>query len=93
MFVSVILYLLFQNLNILLKNLDNQQPELAGYSSTGERLTQELEEITSARSRSTLRKHYTPGDYLKYGSELDGYNSLSHNRRSLSASALARGIF
>uniref|UniRef100_A0A915DKV5 Fibronectin type-III domain-containing protein n=1 Tax=Ditylenchus dipsaci TaxID=166011 RepID=A0A915DKV5_9BILA len=69
----------------------NQHPDLIGYSSTGERLTHELEELTTGESRrSTLRKHYTPGDYLKYGSDTEGYNSLGHNRRSLSASALGR---
>lgn len=57
-------------------------------SSTGAQLAQELEEIGSTSRRSTLRRHYTPGDYLKQDAE-EGYNSLSRNRRSLSASALA----
>ncbi|CAI5445350.1 unnamed protein product [Caenorhabditis angaria] len=65
----------------------NQQPEGAAFSSTGQQLAHELEEIGSRRS--TLRRHYTPGDYLKYDAE-EGYNSLSRNRRSLSASALAQ---
>ncbi|CAI4231782.1 unnamed protein product [Auanema sp. JU1783] len=68
----------------------NQQPELA-FSSTGQQLAHELEQIENTSSRrSTLRRHYTPGDYLKYESEGEGYSSLSRNRRSLSASALAR---
>jgi hypothetical protein len=33
------------------------------------------------------------GDYMRYQGELDGYNSLGRNRRSLSASALGRGEF
>ncbi|CAB3401714.1 unnamed protein product [Caenorhabditis bovis] len=66
----------------------NQQPEGAAFSSTGAQLAQELEEIGSTSRRSTLRRHYTPGDYLKHDAE-EGYNSLSRNRRSLSASALA----
>nr|AZA15240.1 protein LET-805 [Anisakis pegreffii] len=72
----------------------NQQPEGIGvsYSSaaSAKQLEQELEELTSSSRRSTLRRHYTPGDYLKYGSDLEGYGSLRGNRRSLSASALAR---
>uniref|UniRef100_A0A915B8J5 Fibronectin type-III domain-containing protein n=1 Tax=Parascaris univalens TaxID=6257 RepID=A0A915B8J5_PARUN len=70
----------------------NQQPEGIGvtYSSSGKQLEQELEELTSSSRRSTLRRHYTPGDYLKYGSETEAYGSLGRNRRSLSASALAR---
>ncbi|VDM43794.1 unnamed protein product [Toxocara canis] len=70
----------------------NQQPEGIGiaYSSSGKQLEQELEELTSSSRRSTLRRHYTPGDYLKYGSEAEAYGSLGRNRRSLSASALAR---
>uniref|UniRef100_A0A7E4VM27 Fibronectin type III domain protein n=1 Tax=Panagrellus redivivus TaxID=6233 RepID=A0A7E4VM27_PANRE len=67
----------------------NQHPEFVGYSATGEQLAKELEELTSTSRRSTLRRHYTPGDYLKYAGE-DGYNSLGQNRRSLSASALGR---
>ncbi|UMM24223.1 hypothetical protein L5515_004561 [Caenorhabditis briggsae] len=66
----------------------NQQPEGATMTSTGAQLAQELEEIGSTSRRSTLRRHYTPGDYLKQDAE-EGYNSLSRNRRSLSASALA----
>ena len=63
-------------------------------SSTGQQLATELEEqVNSASRRSTLRRHYTPGDYLKYASEGEGYGSLGRNRRSLSASALARGSF
>uniref|UniRef100_A0AC34QKY1 Fibronectin type-III domain-containing protein n=1 Tax=Panagrolaimus sp. JU765 TaxID=591449 RepID=A0AC34QKY1_9BILA len=65
----------------------NQHPEVIGYSAAGEQLAKELEELTSRRS--TLRRHYTPGDYLKYAGE-EGYNSLGQNRRSLSASALGR---
>uniref|UniRef100_A0A914BWZ1 Fibronectin type-III domain-containing protein n=1 Tax=Acrobeloides nanus TaxID=290746 RepID=A0A914BWZ1_9BILA len=67
----------------------NQHPEGIGFRSTGERLAHELEEATTESRRSTLRKHYTPGDYLKEAGE-DGYNSLGRNRRSLSASALGR---
>lgn len=37
---------------------DNQQPEVVGYSSSGQQLAQELEEVSSSR-RSTLRRHYT----------------------------------
>lgn len=66
---------------------DNQGPE--GIAGTGERLAQELEDIGSRRS--TLRRHYTPGDYMKYGSETEGYNSLGRTRRTMSASALGRG--
>lgn len=69
----------------------NQHPEMIGYSATGEQLARELEELASTSRRSTLRRHYTPGDYLKYAGEEGGYNSLGHNRRSLSASALGRG--
>uniref|UniRef100_A0A914W0E7 Fibronectin type-III domain-containing protein n=1 Tax=Plectus sambesii TaxID=2011161 RepID=A0A914W0E7_9BILA len=67
----------------------NQQPEVVGFSSSGQQLAHELEEMSSSR-RSTLRRHYTPGDYLKYASDIDGYGSLRQNRRSLSASALGR---
>ncbi|MCP9258787.1 hypothetical protein DINM_001788 [Dirofilaria immitis] len=74
----------------------NQQPDgvaVSAYSSaTGRQLEQELEELTSSSRRSTLRRHYTPGDYLKYGSEAEAYGSLSRNRRSLSASALGREL-
>uniref|UniRef100_A0A158R407 t-SNARE coiled-coil homology domain-containing protein n=1 Tax=Syphacia muris TaxID=451379 RepID=A0A158R407_9BILA len=73
----------------------NQTPEAlsTAYSTTSAKhLEHELEELTSSSSRrNTLRKHYTPGDYLKYGSETDGYGSLGRNRRSLSVSALGRG--
>ncbi|ETN71312.1 fibronectin type III domain protein [Necator americanus] len=68
----------------------NQQPDTLAYASSGQQLAQELEEISSTSRRSTLRRHYTPGDYLKYASEGDGYGTLGRNRRSLSASALAR---
>ncbi|KIH68493.1 hypothetical protein ANCDUO_01167, partial [Ancylostoma duodenale] len=68
----------------------NQQPDTIAYASSGQQLAQELEEINSTSRRSTLRRHYTPGDYLKYASEGDGYGTLGRNRRSLSASALAR---
>jgi hypothetical protein len=40
---------------------------------------------------NTLRRHYTPGDYLKYASDTDAYNSIGRTRRSQSASALGRG--
>ncbi|EJW74612.1 hypothetical protein WUBG_14478, partial [Wuchereria bancrofti] len=74
----------------------NQQPDavaISAYSSTtGRQLEQELEELTSSSRRSTLRRHYTPGDYLKYGSEAEAYGSLARNRRSLSASALGRDL-
>ncbi|CAJ0941669.1 unnamed protein product, partial [Mesorhabditis belari] len=68
----------------------NQQPEFTGYSSTGAQLAHELDEMNSRSRTSTLRRHYTPGDYLKYASEEERYGSLGRNRRSLSASALAR---
>ncbi|KAI6201513.1 hypothetical protein M3Y96_00850200 [Aphelenchoides besseyi] len=68
----------------------NQHPDFVGYTSTGQQLANELEELASSSRRSTLRRHYTPGDYMRYASELDGYNSLGRNRRSLSASALGR---
>ncbi|GMS87185.1 hypothetical protein PENTCL1PPCAC_9360, partial [Pristionchus entomophagus] len=63
----------------------NQQGELM--SSTGAQLAHELDEMNSRSRTSTLRKHYTPGDYLKYASEAD-YNSLSRRNRSLSESRL-----
>ncbi|KJH44140.1 hypothetical protein DICVIV_09836 [Dictyocaulus viviparus] len=69
----------------------NQQPEAVGYTSSAHQLAQELEEISSTSRRSTLRRHYTPGDYLKYAAEGEEYGTLGRNRRSLSASALARG--
>lgn len=69
----------------------NQQPDTVGYTSSAHQLAQELEEISSTSRRSTLRRHYTPGDYLKYATDGDGYGTLGRNRRSLSASALARG--
>ncbi|CAJ0579194.1 unnamed protein product, partial [Mesorhabditis spiculigera] len=68
----------------------NQQPDFVGYSSTGAQLAHELDEIGSRSRTSTLRRHYTPGDYLKYASEEERYGSLGRNKRSLSASALAR---
>uniref|UniRef100_A0AC35F5C6 Uncharacterized protein n=1 Tax=Panagrolaimus sp. PS1159 TaxID=55785 RepID=A0AC35F5C6_9BILA len=37
----------------------NQQPEVVGYSATGEQLARELEELNSTSRRSTLRRHYT----------------------------------
>ncbi|GMT18237.1 hypothetical protein PFISCL1PPCAC_9534, partial [Pristionchus fissidentatus] len=67
----------------------NQQEGGAGYTSTGAQLAHELEELNSRSRTSTLRKHYTPGDYLKQASEAD-YNSLSRRNRSLSESRLAR---
>lgn len=70
----------------------NQNPETGSYTATGQQLAQELDEITSGSRRSTLRKHYTPGDYVRYGSEAEGgYNSLGRQRRSQSVSGLARG--
>ncbi|VDN57314.1 unnamed protein product, partial [Dracunculus medinensis] len=68
------------------------QPDVGMLYSTNRQLEHELEELTSSSRRSTLRRHYTPGDYLKYNSETEGYGSLGRNRRSLSASALGRGI-
>ncbi|KAI6240848.1 hypothetical protein M3Y99_00392200 [Aphelenchoides fujianensis] len=68
----------------------NQHPDFVGYTSTGQQLANELEELTTGSRRSTLRRHYTPGDYARYTGELEGYNSLGRNRRSLSASALGR---
>ncbi|CAD5222389.1 unnamed protein product [Bursaphelenchus xylophilus] len=68
----------------------NQNPETASYTATGQQLAQELDEITSGSRRSTLRRHYTPGDYLRYGSEAEGFNSLGRSRRSQSVSGLAR---
>ncbi|EJD74869.1 hypothetical protein LOAG_17881 [Loa loa] len=74
----------------------NQHPDglaVSAYSSTtGRQLEQELEDLTSSSRRSTLRRHYTPGDYMKYGSEAEAYGSLARNRRSLSASALGREL-
>jgi hypothetical protein len=70
----------------------NQSPEML---AQGQQLVSELEELAGGGSRrSTLRRHYTPGDYLKYeeggGAE---YNSLGRGtRRSMSASALGRGL-
>lgn len=37
----------------------NQQPEVVGYSATGEQLARELEELNSRSRTSTLRRHYT----------------------------------
>uniref|UniRef100_A0A913IDA2 Fibronectin type-III domain-containing protein n=1 Tax=Strongyloides stercoralis TaxID=6248 RepID=A0A913IDA2_STRER len=69
----------------------NQRDGGYGYSSSGAQLAQELDEIQSQSRRSTLRRHYTPGDYLRYASDAEaGYSSLSHPKRSLSASALGR---
>uniref|UniRef100_A0A7I5E8R5 Fibronectin type III domain protein n=2 Tax=Haemonchus contortus TaxID=6289 RepID=A0A7I5E8R5_HAECO len=68
----------------------NQQPDSIAYTSSAQQLAHELEEINSTSRRSTLRRHYTPGDYLKQASEGEGYGTLGRNRRSLSASALAR---
>jgi hypothetical protein len=67
----------------------NQHPDFPGYTATGQQLASELEELTGGSRRSTLRRHYTPGDYMRYQDET--YNSLGRNRRSLSASALGRG--
>lgn len=72
----------------------NQRDGGYGYSSSGAQLAQELDEIQSQSRRSTLRRHYTPGDYLRYASDAEaGYSSLSHPKRSLSASAIGRGKF
>uniref|UniRef100_A0AC35UE32 Protein-tyrosine-phosphatase n=1 Tax=Rhabditophanes sp. KR3021 TaxID=114890 RepID=A0AC35UE32_9BILA len=69
----------------------NQGEGQYGVSSTGQQLAQELDEIQSQSRRSTLRRHYTPGDYLKYASDAEaGYSSLGQTRRSMSASALGR---
>ncbi|KAK6029855.1 hypothetical protein OSTOST_04026 [Ostertagia ostertagi] len=68
----------------------NQQPDTIAFTSSAQQLAHELEEINSTSRRSTLRRHYTPGDYLKQASEGEGYGTLGRNRRSLSASALAR---
>lgn len=71
----------------------NQSPEML---AQGQQLVSELEELASGQSRrSTLRRHYTPGDYLRYGDEgvvgAGGeYHSLGR-RRTMSASALGRG--
>ena len=69
----------------------NQHPDFVGYTTQGQQLASELEELNAGSRRSTLRRHYTPGDYMRYTGELDSYNSLGRNRRSLSASALGRG--
>jgi hypothetical protein len=71
----------------------NQSPEMV---AQGQQLVSELEELASGSRRSTLRRHYTPGDYLRYEegmaqSGLAEYNSLGRSRRSMSASALGRG--
>lgn len=72
----------------------NQSPEML---AQGQQLVSELEELASGSRRSTLRRHYTPGDYLRYeegqqaGGALAEYNSLGRSRRSMSASALGRG--
>jgi hypothetical protein len=69
----------------------NQSPEM---QAQGQQLVSELEELASGSRRSTLRRHYTPGDYLKYeegGAAMGDYNSLGRTRRSMSASALGRG--
>uniref|UniRef100_A0A915K3I3 Uncharacterized protein n=1 Tax=Romanomermis culicivorax TaxID=13658 RepID=A0A915K3I3_ROMCU len=75
-------------------NSDNQLPEASiGYQATGQRLAQELEELSETSKRSTLRRHYTPGDYLKYASDTEGgIGSLQRRqaRRSMSASNLAQ---
>ncbi|KAK0418386.1 hypothetical protein QR680_013533 [Steinernema hermaphroditum] len=68
----------------------NQQPEGMGYNAQSvQQLAHELDEMNSTSRRSTLRRHYTPGDYLKYDTE-GGYSTLRGSRRSLSASALGR---
>ncbi|KRX64845.1 Phosphatidylinositol phosphatase PTPRQ [Trichinella sp. T9] len=75
----------------------NQLPEGVGMTSSGQYLAQELDEFTRNDSfkRSTLRRHYTPGDYLKYASDTEGatiYPTGSQHpyRRTLSASSLRR---
>nr|CAD2205419.1 unnamed protein product [Meloidogyne enterolobii] len=57
----------------------------------GQQLVSELEELASGSKRSTLRRHYTPGDYLRYDEASGEYNSLGRSRRSMSATALGRG--
>lgn len=65
----------------------------------GQQLAAELEDISNTSRRSTLRRHYTPGDYLRYASDAryasdtEGYSasSLRRQRRTASTSALARG--
>jgi len=47
--------------------------------------------LASGSKRSTLRRHYTPGDYLRYDEASGEYNSLGRSRRSMSATALGRG--
>uniref|UniRef100_A0A914HBE2 Fibronectin type-III domain-containing protein n=1 Tax=Globodera rostochiensis TaxID=31243 RepID=A0A914HBE2_GLORO len=69
----------------------NQSPELL---AQGQQLVNELEELASGQSRrSTLRRHYTPGDYLRYEDAANAsgaeYHSLGR-RRTMSASALGR---
>nr|CAD2156885.1 unnamed protein product [Meloidogyne enterolobii] len=66
----------------------NQSPEML---AQGQQLVSELEELASGSKRSTLRRHYTPGDYLRYDEASGEYNSLGRSRRSMSATALGRG--
>ena len=73
-------------------------PDTAGYAVQGAQLAQELEDVASSSRRSTLRRHYTPGDYMRYASDAryasdtEGYSgSLRRQRRTLSASNVARG--
>lgn len=76
--------------NTKIYHVYNQSPELL---AQGQQLVSELEELASGQSRrSTLRRHYTPGDYLRYEDGGSGaeYHSLGR-RRTMSASALGRG--
>ncbi|VDO96161.1 unnamed protein product [Soboliphyme baturini] len=77
--------------------IDNQLPESAGYISNAEQLAQELEEFSTTSRRGTLRRHYTPGDYLKYSSDTEHAGTMESTtlrpyRRTLSASNLGRGL-
>ncbi|KAL3115899.1 hypothetical protein niasHT_007199 [Heterodera trifolii] len=75
--------------NTKIYHVYNQSPELL---AQGQQLVSELEELASGQSRrSTLRRHYTPGDYLRYEDGGSGaeYHSLGR-RRTMSASALGR---
>ncbi|CDW52276.1 protein sidekick [Trichuris trichiura] len=75
----------------------NQLPESVGYATSGQYLAQELEELSRSEShKGTLRRHYTPGDYLKYASDIGGGTVFTTGtqrpyRRTLSASNLRRG--
>ena len=77
----------------------NQMPDTAGYAVQGAQLAAELEDVASSSRRSTLRRHYTPGDYMRYASDAryasdtEGYSgSLRRQRRTLSASNVGRGM-